>query len=39
MGAKREEVLNPHEREMTAYHEAGHALLAWLLPDVDSVHR
>jgi len=39
MGAKREEVLNPHEREMTAYHEAGHALLAWLLPDVDPVHK
>lgn len=39
MGAKREELLNEHEREMTAYHEAGHALLAWLLPDVDSVHK
>ena len=39
MGAKREELLNEHEREMTAYHEAGHALLAWMLPDVDSVHK
>ncbi|MEZ6054555.1 MAG: ATP-dependent zinc metalloprotease FtsH [Planctomycetaceae bacterium] len=39
MGAKREELLNEHEREMTAYHEAGHALLAWLIPDVDSVHK
>ncbi len=39
MGAKREELLNEHEREMTAYHEAGHALLAWLMPDVDSVHK
>ena len=39
MGAQREELLNAHEREMTAYHEAGHALLAWLLPDVDSVHK
>ncbi|REJ74104.1 MAG: ATP-dependent zinc metalloprotease FtsH, partial [Planctomycetota bacterium] len=39
MGAKREEVLSPHEKQMTAYHEAGHALLAWLLPDVDSVHK
>ncbi len=39
MGPKREEVLNEHEREMTAYHEAGHALLAWVLPDVDSVHK
>ena len=24
---------------MTAYHEAGHALLAWLLPEVDPVHK
>lgn len=39
MGAKREEVLNEREREMTAYHEAGHALLAWLLPDVDPLHK
>lgn len=39
MGAKREEVLNKHEREMTAYHEAGHALIAWRLPDVDPVHK
>ena len=31
MGPKREEILGPKEREMTAYHEAGHALLAWLL--------
>ena len=39
MGAQREELLNEHEKEMTAYHEAGHALLAWLLPEVDSVHK
>jgi cell division protease FtsH len=39
MGVKREEVLTFHERRMTAYHEAGHALLAWLLPDVDPVHK
>jgi cell division protease FtsH len=24
---------------MTAYHEAGHALIAWLLPDLDPVHK
>ena len=39
MGPRREEILNEHERKMTAYHEAGHALLAWLISDVDSVHK
>jgi cell division protease FtsH len=39
MGAQREEILNQHEKEMTAYHEAGHALVAWLLPELDPVHK
>ena len=39
MGAKRDEILNDAEKKMTAYHEAGHALLGWLLPDVDPVHK
>ena len=39
MGAKREEILTEHEKSMTAYHEAGHALIAWFLPDVDPVHK
>ena len=32
-------VISPREREMTAYHEAGHALVAWKLPHADSVHK
>ena len=39
MGAKREEILSEKEKEMTAYHEAGHALLAWLLPGCDRLHK
>lgn len=39
MGVAREEVMNEHERKMTAYHEAGHALLAWMLPELDPVHK
>lgn len=39
MGSKREEILNDHEKEMTAYHEAGHALLAWIIPGADRVHK
>ncbi|HTU26211.1 MAG TPA: ATP-dependent zinc metalloprotease FtsH, partial [Pirellulales bacterium] len=39
MGAKREEVLIGKEKEATAYHEAGHTLLAWLVPGADRVHK
>ena len=39
MGAKREEVLQEEEKRKTAYHEAGHALCAWLLPGADPVHK
>ncbi len=39
MGPLREEILNEKERAMTAYHEAGHALVAWLLPELDPVHK
>ncbi len=39
MGPKREEVLVGHEKKMTAYHEAGHALASWLLPGVDKLHK
>jgi cell division protease FtsH len=39
MGPKREEILTGHEKKMTAYHEAGHALAAWLLPGVDKLHK
>ncbi len=39
MGPKREEVLTGKEKSMTAYHEAGHALLAWLVPGLDRLHK
>ncbi|MHB1037509.1 MAG: ATP-dependent zinc metalloprotease FtsH [Pirellulales bacterium] len=39
MGPKREEVLTGKEKTMTAYHEAGHALLAWMLPGIDRLHK
>ncbi len=39
MGPEREELLNEHERRMTAYHEAGHTLLAWVLPTLDPVYK
>jgi cell division protease FtsH len=39
MGPKREEVLTEKEKRMTAYHEAGHALLAWNIPEADPLHK
>ncbi|HET9650868.1 MAG TPA: cell division protein FtsH, partial [Usitatibacter sp.] len=36
---KRSRVLNPREREMVAYHEMGHALVALALPGTDKVHK
>ena len=39
MGSKREEVLSDKEKTMTAYHESGHALLAWIVPGTDRVHK
>jgi cell division protease FtsH len=39
MGAKREEVLSEKEKEITAFHEAGHTLMAWLLPGAHPVHK
>ncbi|WP_281262224.1 ATP-dependent zinc metalloprotease FtsH [Acuticoccus kandeliae] len=36
---KRNRLLNPHEREVVAYHEMGHALVAMALPGTDEVHK
>ena len=36
---RRSHVLNMKEKEITAYHEAGHALVASILPYADPVHK
>jgi cell division protease FtsH len=36
---KRNRLLNPKEREIVAFHEMGHALIALSLPGVDPVHK
>lgn len=40
MGIERKSmVISPKEKEMTAYHEMGHALVGKLLPEADLVHK
>jgi cell division protease FtsH len=36
---RRSRILTPKERELTAYHEAGHALLAKVVPGADPPHK
>jgi cell division protease FtsH len=37
--ARRSRMVDEKEKEMTAYHEAGHALVQMLLPDADPLHK
>ena len=39
MGSSRDDVLSDKEKLITAYHEGGHALIAWLVPGCDRVHK
>jgi len=36
---KKKRVMNKKEKEITAYHESGHALVAEFLPNADKVHK
>lgn len=36
---RKSKVMNEHEKELTAYHEAGHAIVGHVLPDSDVVHK
>ena len=39
LGAERERGLEEDERKVVAYHESGHALMAWLLPSADPLDK
>ncbi len=36
---RKSRIISPKEKEITAYHEAGHALVARMLPNADPVHK
>ncbi len=40
MGAERKSmIISDHEKRITAYHEAGHTLVARILPETDPIHK
>jgi len=39
MGGERKMVISANEKRVTAYHEAGHTLIARLLPGTDPIHK
>ena len=39
MGAERHSAMTPAEKELTAFHEAGHAIIAINMPAADPVHK
>ncbi|MBI2443618.1 MAG: cell division protein FtsH, partial [Candidatus Levybacteria bacterium] len=39
LGPEKKRLQSEDDRRMTAYHEAGHALVSWHMPHMDPVHR
>lgn len=39
LGEKRQLLLDPKDRRIVAYHEAGHAIVAWFTPAADEVNK
>jgi cell division protease FtsH len=36
---KKNKVINPREKQIVAYHEAGHAIISWIMPENDPVQK
>jgi cell division protease FtsH len=36
---RKNKVMSEHEKELTAYHEAGHAIVGHVMPDSDPIHK
>src|SRR6202007_856131 len=38
LGPEKRRLQSEEDRKMTAYHEAGHAMIGWYMPHMDPVH-
>ncbi|QZA07435.1 ATP-dependent zinc metalloprotease FtsH [Mycolicibacter heraklionensis] len=36
---RKSRIISEHEKKITAYHEGGHTLAAWAMPDIDPVYK
>ncbi|WP_024795111.1 ATP-dependent zinc metalloprotease FtsH [Tomitella biformata] len=36
---RKSRIISEHEKKITAYHEGGHALAAWAMPDIEPVYK
>ncbi len=39
LGPEKKRLQSDEDKKMTAYHEAGHALVSWFMPHMDPIHR
>lgn len=39
LGPEKKRLQTEEDKKMTAYHEAGHALVSWFMPNMDPIHR
>ena len=39
LGPEKKRLQSEDDKKMTAYHEAGHALVSWEMPHMDPIHR
>ena len=39
LGPEKKRLQSEEDRRMTAYHEAGHAIVSWEMPHMDPIHR
>ena len=36
---RKSRIISEHEKKITAYHEGGHTLAAWAMPDIEPIYK